>query len=68
MAEQLRCHRCSYVIGEAERPVELVGVFKAVADTALAGEPRRSYVCPRCRWANVFREKLAVVASVRAIA
>jgi hypothetical protein len=56
------------VIGEAERPVELVGVFKAVADTALAGEPRRSYVCPRCRWANVFREKLAVVASVRAIA
>lgn len=58
MAEQLRCHRCSYWIGEAERPVTLIGLFKGPEQGA-AGDPRRSYLCRHCGWVNVFREVVA---------
>ena len=53
--EEIRCHRCSYFIGEAPGPLEFVGVVKRARDRGLIELPRHSWVCAKCRWLNIFR-------------
>jgi hypothetical protein len=51
----LRCHRCSYFIGEDSESMELVGVVKEASLRKNITPPRRSWMCPKCRWTNIFR-------------
>jgi len=51
----LRCHRCSYWIGETHQAVEFVGAFKRLRDREQLPAPRDSRVCEHCGWVNVFR-------------
>lgn len=42
-------------MGEASEPMELVGLFKEPRDVERLTEPRDTWRCKSCGWANVFR-------------
>ena len=52
---EVRCHRCSYFIGETDVSLEFVGMVKRAKDRMIVEPPRRSWLCPKCRWCNIFK-------------
>ena len=52
--EEIRCHRCSYFIGEAPGPLEFVGVVKGRRQREQITLPRLCWRC-KCGWFNVYR-------------
>lgn len=59
MSYDLRCHRCSYWIGESAEPMEFVGLFKDKRDRDQVQSPRATYQCKHCGWVNIFRRAVA---------
>lgn len=51
---EVRCHRCSYFIGEAPGPLEFVGVVKLARDRDVVPSPRYAWRC-KCGWTNIYR-------------
>lgn len=49
----LRCHHCSHWIGEADRPMQIVGVFKDRRQRERI-PCRNTWPCGKCGWSNVF--------------
>ena len=52
---QMRCHHCHQWVGESSAPMDFVGMFKDPRDRSMIPEPRDTYRCKHCGWANVFR-------------
>lgn len=51
---QLHCHHCSTWLGETAASLTFVGMFKDPRERERISEPRDTYRCKRCGWANVF--------------
>lgn len=49
----IRCHHCSHWVGEADRPMQIVGVFKnrRLRERIPA---RNTWSCQNCGWSSVF--------------
>lgn len=54
MSQQVHCHRCKQWLGESSRVLELVGLFKDPRQRERVAEPRDTWRCRACGWANVF--------------
>jgi hypothetical protein len=52
---QLHCHHCQRWLGEARESLTFVGMFKDPRDRERLAEPRDTYRCKSCGWANVFQ-------------
>ena len=52
---QLHCHHCSTWLGETASSLVFVGMFKDPRERERVQEPRDTYRCKRCGWANVFQ-------------
>lgn len=52
---QLRCFHCGAWMGESSRTLTFMGMFQSPPDRRLVPEPRDTYRCKSCGWANVFR-------------
>ena len=51
---QLHCHHCQRWLGECRESLTFVGMFKDPRERERVSEPRDTYRCKSCGWANVF--------------
>jgi len=58
---ELRCHHCTQWLGETSRSLVFVGMFKDPRQRERVSEPRDTWRCKSCGWANVFHEQANAV-------
>jgi hypothetical protein len=52
---QLHCHHCQRWLGESRESLAFVGMFKDPRQRERVTEPRDTWRCKSCGWANVFQ-------------
>jgi hypothetical protein len=51
---QLHCHHCQRWLGETSQSLTFAGMFKDPRHRERLAEPRDTYRCKSCGWANLF--------------
>lgn len=51
---EIRCHRCSYYVGESPVDLRLVGLVKVRGLVDVVPPPRSIWLCARCGWRNLY--------------
>ena len=51
---QLHCHHCQRWLGESRETLTFAGMFRDPRQRERISEPRDTWRCKSCGWANVF--------------